>query len=86
MQQSAPSTDTIRHSSRITLIGILALIALYVASACLGIPQRGEGLIGEYQVLLDSEIIQNSTDGGNCTDHQRDPDVEVKQGEQGRDK
>jgi len=45
MQQTAPSNDTIRHSSRITLIGILVLVALYAASACLGIPQRGRDLL-----------------------------------------
>ena len=45
MQQTAPSTDTIRHSSRITFIGILALVALYVVSACFGIPQRGRDLL-----------------------------------------
>ena len=45
MQQTAPSTDTIRHSSRITLTGILVLVALYAASACLGIPQHGRDLL-----------------------------------------
>ena len=45
MQQTAPSIDTIRHSSRITLTGILVLVALYAASACLGIPQHGRDLL-----------------------------------------
>ncbi|HBK73319.1 MAG TPA: hypothetical protein DDZ24_03800, partial [Planctomycetaceae bacterium] len=74
MQQTAPSTDTIRHSSRITLIGILALVALYVVSAYFGIPQRGRDLLvashaahddhnssnAEYPPTNDGEYANNS--------------------------
>ena len=45
MHETTPSTNTVRHSSRVTLIGISALAALYFASAFLGIPQRGRDLL-----------------------------------------
>ena len=45
MHKTTPSTNTVRHSSRVTLIGISALAALYFASAFLGIPQRGRDLL-----------------------------------------
>ncbi len=69
MQQTAPSTDTIRHSSKITLIGILTLVALYVASACLGIPQHGRDLLVASHAAHDNH---DSTD----TNHSHTNDVE----------
>ena len=69
MQQTTPSTDTIRYSSRITLIGILALVACYVTSACLGIPQHGRDLLVASHAAHDNH---DSTD----TDHSHTNDVE----------
>ena len=80
MQQTAPSTDTIRHSSRITLIGILALVALYVASAYLGIPQRGRDLLIASHAAHDdhnSSTIEHSPT--NDDGHATDPDTQSEQ-------
>ena len=60
MQQTAPSTDTIRHSSRITFIGILALVALYVVSAYFGIPQRGRDLLVASHAAHDDHNSSNT--------------------------
>ena len=80
MQQSAPSADTIRHSSRITIIGILVLVALYVASAYLGIPQRGRDLLIASHAAHDDHN-SSTTDHSPTKDdgHATDPDTQSEQ-------
>ncbi len=56
MQETAPSTNTVRHSSRVTLIGISVLAALYLASAFLGMPQQGRDLLVAANAAHDSHV------------------------------
>ncbi len=56
MQETAPSTNTVRHSSRVTLIGISVLAALYLASAFLGMPQRGRDLLVAANAAHDNHV------------------------------
>ena len=56
MQETAPSTNTVRHSSRVTLIGISVLAALYLASAFLGMPQQGRDLLVAANAAHDNHV------------------------------
>lgn len=55
MHETAPSTDTIRRSSKTTLVGIATALGLYFAAVVIGAPQHGRDLLVEAQAAHHEE-------------------------------